>query len=191
MKKMRNLYSFTVIELLVTVAIIAIIAALLMPALLKAREQGQRISCMNGLRNIGNAMIMYAQEWGGFFPPTKNIGDDDVRVLFPGYIDSLEPFVCPGTHNYVLSVDDLITTAPDSMSQGMSYEYQAWIDEASTMRLTLRCHNLSDEVIVADSDNSGVNLQLDPTDNHGTWGGNMLYGDGHVIWIRGGDWYNW
>ena len=59
---MRNLKGFTLIELLVVIAIIAVLMAILMPALNKAKEQGQRIVCKSNLKNYTLAVQMYADD---------------------------------------------------------------------------------------------------------------------------------
>jgi len=59
---------FTLVELLVVIGIIALLVAILLPALNKARQQGNWATCLSNLKQIGNAMQLYAQENRGYYP---------------------------------------------------------------------------------------------------------------------------
>ena len=66
---MRKLKGFTLVELLVVLAIIALLMAVLLPALNKARAMARRIVCANHLKTLMTANFVYSQTYDGKFVP--------------------------------------------------------------------------------------------------------------------------
>ena len=68
MKSHRSGGGFTLVELLVVVAIISLLVSLMLPALAKARMAARSVECLSRLRSIGMWGVMYAQDWNGILP---------------------------------------------------------------------------------------------------------------------------
>jgi prepilin-type processing-associated H-X9-DG protein len=86
----------------VVIAIIGILAALLLPALGRAKQRAKRIECVNNLRQLGQALHLYAQDdRRGSLSAKVDSEDQDLNWLNTGYVDNPEMFICPSTQNYI------------------------------------------------------------------------------------------
>src|SRR5439155_26227140 len=80
---MRRRSAFTLVELLVVIGIIALLIAILMPALSRAKEQANRVYCAGNLHNLGAAAQHFASEHKGLFPMTYRLPDDAFPYRMP------------------------------------------------------------------------------------------------------------
>ena len=95
---------FTLVELLVVVAIIGVLVAMLLPAVQAARESARRSQCLNNLRQLGAAMLAYESQWDSFAPGTcyhngtENGNSPDTTLnqptsLYDNWVIEILPFI--------------------------------------------------------------------------------------------------
>jgi len=101
---------FTLIEILVTIAIIAILAAILFPVFARARENARRASCMSNLKQIGLGIMQYTQDYDERMPSNYvrvGTGGSIYKYwpdLLQPYVKSYQVFVCPSDSDPITQI---------------------------------------------------------------------------------------
>jgi prepilin-type N-terminal cleavage/methylation domain-containing protein/prepilin-type processing-associated H-X9-DG protein len=114
-ERRRRPSGFTLIELLVVIAIIAILAAILFPVFAQAREKARQTACLSNLKQVGNALMMYAQDYDETLPfnqgnvasDVKHYADPTHRDWKVNWIWAIHPYTknwrifrCPSVSDY-------------------------------------------------------------------------------------------
>jgi len=119
---MQKRAGYTLIEILVVIAIIAILAGLIFPVFASVREAGRRTKCLSNLKQLGTAFELYCQDYDSDYVAPKYLGH-----LYPHYARSEALFICPsdpGIYNATRPTNDTIAWEQNKgLATGTSYVY--------------------------------------------------------------------
>jgi type II secretory pathway pseudopilin PulG len=71
----KRIAAFTLVELLVVIGIIAVLISILIPALTRARQSAVSVQCMSNMKQVGQAALIYATNFKGWYPPGQTAAD--------------------------------------------------------------------------------------------------------------------
>lgn len=182
---------FTLIELLMVVSIIAILAAILLPALNKAKRTAQRASCQNNLKQIGVYTSYYQGDNNGYFPINSQV-------------DLLQTYTKLqfGDYSSTLRLKSILYKCPaksDRETVALSYGLNRWltwysISDSYPLWKISQFRNSSRVTTFIDNYNtlfwSTTHFQTNTLEKgrHDSDGLNFSFADGHVAWFRAYAW---
>lgn len=170
----RKRNGFTLIEILVVVAIIGILAAFLLPVFAKAREKARSSACLSNLRQIGVAVQLYAQDADGKIPPDGGSFSGLISGCTP-FLKTAAIFACPDDYDRdeegragSYRVPSLYQGKPLSCGWNDPYDAAVVTQSAST-------------TLLYEAEQDFAQAPIVPTYRH-TNGTQILFFDGHAKW---------
>ena len=157
-KEIQDRNFFTLIELLIVIAILAILVSILMPALGSARAKARNLGCMNAMKALGTAGIMYANTNNEAWVPF-NGGGDLTWYQHPEFSQNLGFRTYPSTGNWALNFVRSNALCPEStrpLSEGDAWVGQGW----QRLSVTYADEYLNGEQLPGRTDDTGRYYRL-------------------------------
>ena len=179
----RRSSGFTLVELLVAIAIIAVLAAMLFPVLARAREKARQSSCLSNVAQLGKAFLMYASDYDDRVPVEWYPGGGGFRQDLQPYVANTQVFFCPSQPGERTS------------SYGMP-AWTAWMAYWSGSAKLAAAKSPSGTILLAEQWSSWFSAR-DPVHWQSPWwpelgniawdrhsgGANYVFVDGHSKWL--------
>lgn len=176
---------FTLIEILVVIAIISILAAILFPVFARARENARRTSCLSNQKQIGIAVMQYLQDHDERYMHDHHRWADAVQP----YIKNQQVFRCPSLQEETTD----FTPALDSLEDRPASDYSLnGLFAHGTAQA--RFQNSAEQIMMGERRKGvqRIDYHLDDVDevkehleeDRHLGGANYLFADGHAKWLR-------
>ena len=169
----RN-FAFSLLELLITVAIILILTTLYFGPNTASRQQALKRSCQKNLEKIYVSLQIYANDHGGKFPWASGAktSEEALESLVPKYTADTSAFICPG------SKDSALPAGESFRSRKISYAYFMGRWATNAQQIVMSDQQVDTQPKVAGQAVFSTTGKA-PGANHREFGGNFLFCDGH------------
>ncbi len=195
----NNTKAFTLIELLVVIGIIFVLASFLAPALLRAKEQANRASCLANIRSLGQAMQIYANENDDRFSVGGSGTSYNTNLSFGAIFNAksfndTKIYICPNRKRnspptYTASTSSLATDKVSAASGRLISYVIVLNDDGAGNPVKPMASDFSSNIFLMEDPAadgvSGSEAQFDNGDNHGVDGCNVYRINGQAAWYRG------
>lgn len=188
--------AFTLIELVVVFVIIALLAALLLPAMSRMRWQAKKAACVNNLRQIGIALLLYADEHDDALPPLlanpenplDQQGRHDAPDIYPSYIDDIKVFHEPAWHDKSYCLEG--SGWPNSNTYAFNWSGPTTLYESDGSIIPASIRGGTYIIAYCGSYSGGHGALTVPGDYStytGYTGKNVLWSDGRILYVYAGE----